>query len=212
MKPLHPAAGAAVRTAAGILGAVSLGGFLFRGRILQPGRLEYQVLIVGLLCAFIVATARVRKPAWGVAIAVAFAAYQWASFSPQSFGRGIVQTLGGAHVAAGLVLAGQIFDRLGRMGLRVGKFLVLGPLVGGMLLAVTPLATLANRTVPDLSRLLIENLFLGMVIGNGVGIGIELIESLPSIGRVAAGRDPREASAETPAADAGDAAELAAGE
>ncbi len=186
--------GAAARAGAGTIAAWVLGWFLFHGRMLTPERLEFQVITIGLLAAWIVSLVRVERVGWGVMTVVAFTVYQWASYSPIDTKRAIVQTAAAFFVATGLLLAGIVFDRLGKMGLPVGKFLVLGPLVGGMLLAVTPLTTLVNFGIPDIPRLLIENLFLGMVIGNGVGIGIELVEQIAFRGMIS-GEGPNESQA-----------------
>lgn len=194
MTHLSALVGAAARAGAGTITAWVLGWFLFHGRMFAPERMEFQVITIGLLTAWIVSLVRAQRVGWGAMSVVAFTVYQWASYSPIDTKRAIVQTVAAFFVATGLLLAGIVFDRLGKMGLPVGKFLILGPMVGIMMLAVTPLATLVNVGVPDIPRLLIENLFLGMVIGNGVGIGIELVEQVAFRGMIS-GEDPDESKA-----------------
>jgi MFS family permease len=86
----------------------------------------------------------------------------------------------------GLWICGVLFDQIGRKGVRFGKFLLLGPFIGGVMMAVTPLMALGPAAPVDLWRALWFNAFLGIVVGDGVGLGVELAELLPSYRRESA--------------------------
>jgi hypothetical protein len=79
-------------------------------------------------------------------------------------------------LAAGVFLVALIFDQLGRHGVRFGKFLVAGPLLGGVCLAVAPLSQLHALNMYDSFDPLMVQLFMGIVIGDGAGLGVELAE------------------------------------
>ena len=81
-------------------------------------------------------------------------------------------------VGAGVFLAALIFDRLAALGYSVGKFLLLGPLVGAVYLASTPLAGLSNVLDLDVVTTMWLFTYLGIVIGDGAGFGVEVVDLL----------------------------------
>jgi hypothetical protein len=59
-----------------------------------------------------------------------------------------------------------------------GKFLILGPLIGGLYLALTPLVEFHALTSSSVMWILLEHVLLGVVIGDGAGLGVEVAELL----------------------------------
>jgi hypothetical protein len=73
---------------------------------------------------------------------------------------------------------------------RVGKFLLLGPALAGVYLAATPALTLWSVSTATVTRDLVANMFLGVVIGDGIGFGIEMIDLVLDRPRVSAADRP----------------------
>ena len=69
-----------------------------------------------------------------------------------------------------------IYDLLAREGYRLGKFLLMGPLLGGVYIAATPVTAIWGITPSESLTKLVLNCFLGIVIGDGVGLGAEAAE------------------------------------
>jgi hypothetical protein len=93
--------------------------------------------------------------------------------------------LAGALFGLGMLVVAEIYDELARSGFRFGKFLVVGPLLGGVALAVAPIGHYEDLIVFDSLRPLLLQLFMGVVVGDGVGLGIELAELIPWAERAA---------------------------
>jgi hypothetical protein len=78
-----------------------------------------------------------------------------------------------------LILLALVYDALARQGFRIGKFVLMGPLLGGLYVAATPVTLLQGTTTVDAEHsmtTLLLNCFLGIVIGDGVGLGAEIAE------------------------------------
>ena len=75
-----------------------------------------------------------------------------------------------------MILPGR--DQLAHRGIRIGKFLLVGPLLGGLYLGLTPLMDFQTMNALDPAQSWLFNAFLGVVIGDGVGAGFELTELL----------------------------------
>jgi hypothetical protein len=95
---------------------------------------------------------------------------------------GFVQSAGWAVAIAGVVhtgglyLVALIFDLLARRGILFGKFLVVGPLLGGVYLATVPLEAFFDVTGSHLMSHLMRHVFLGLLIGDAVGLGVEIAD------------------------------------
>jgi len=79
-------------------------------------------------------------------------------------------------LAFGILLVAVIYDLLAGIGPRVGKFLLVGPLLGGLYLAVTLVAEFPGMHAFGSILSMLLSVFLGCVVGNGVGFGVELAE------------------------------------
>ena len=83
----------------------------------------------------------------------------------------LAPSISGLALGLGLFLVALIFDLLARGGWRFGKFLVAGPLLGGVFLALAPITELATVNVHNAAGMLLFRLALGVLIGEGVGRG-----------------------------------------
>ncbi|MDH3627754.1 MAG: hypothetical protein OES25_08870 [Acidobacteriota bacterium] len=160
------------RFVAGLTGVVGVGWVAFRGRLFDPTGPIFNVLVVGVVASAIVALMRDRHVSHASAVAIGYSVFQltlWQSRGPLYASSGIV-------IALGLIVVGWIFDQLTRYGWTVGKFLLLGPLVAGIFFAVAPMMSYHSLTSDNAIRTLLIYLYMGLVTGHGVGIGIEAAE------------------------------------
>lgn len=157
---------------AGSIAAIGAGYVVFRMGVFRFDRPEFQCLTVGMLTAGIVTLMRSPRPGRAVVLAAAFALFKLGLIRTE----GWIPAASGFVMAGGILLSAWIFDLLARRGMPFGKFLVLGPLLGGVFFAITPLAQFHTLTATGSMRTLLFNVLVGLVIGNGVGFGIELAE------------------------------------
>lgn len=154
----------------GLVGAFSAGLLVFRWRIFDPVDPAFSCITVGALAAGVLALLRSCRPLQAVGLAAAFALFRL----------GLVEAVGwvpacaGIVLAAGILVVGLIFDMLARRGVRFGKFLIVGPLIGGLYLAAAPLLEFHTLTSVGAARTLLQYTFLGVVLGDGVGLGAEI--------------------------------------
>jgi hypothetical protein len=175
---LRAFAGAGGSILAGLLVDLALPGF---GRgMLDPSGPAFQCVSVGLPAAVVVALVRGRMPgpALGLSalVAVPVSAGHWDAGAAAA----VAGALAGLAVGAGIFLTAALYDGLARHGFQVGKFLVLGPLLGGAYLAATPLSGLAGGSGIELLQAFWLNAIVGLAVGDGVGFGVEMAELLAS--------------------------------
>ena len=158
----------------GTLTASAFGYVTFGERILSPRHGAFECVVLGTLTAAMLAlVSRGRR----VEAALLIPAYAWLrlAFAEQgSWGIVIVALL----LAAGTYLVALIFDGLSRRGVQFGKFLVIGPLLGGVYLALAPLSQFNALSAYDSFDPLMVQLFIGIVIGDGAALGVELSDLL----------------------------------
>jgi hypothetical protein len=160
------------RFLAGLAGGLVIGLAVFRGHVFQPGNPAFECLTIGALLAGILALARQSRRGQALALALSFAGLRFV-LSP------VVQlsdALSGLLLGLGLWVVALIFDLLARGGWRFGKFLLVGPLAGGVFLALAPITELQQLNVLNASSVLMFRLALGMLIGEGVALGVELAD------------------------------------
>lgn len=158
----------------GFLACIGAGYLAFRGAIFRADTEAFQVLTVGALAAAILALGRSGRWLHAMAVAVGYGIFKlgWIRLD------GWVSASSGMVLGFGLVCVTLIFEILARKGLYFGKFLVVGPLVGGVFLAVAPLEAFRDFALVDASREYLRFAFLGVVIGDGVGFGVEVADLL----------------------------------
>jgi hypothetical protein len=158
----------------GIAGSLMAGLLIFRAAIVIPGMLAFQCISVGAVTAAIVSLVRLSRHGYAMTVVAVFGVLRLGLIESQGWMMGI----SGILLAGGIYLTAIIFDLLGRRGMMFGKFLILGPLIGGIYLALTPLVEFQALTANGVMWILMEHVLLGVVIGDGVGLGIEVAELL----------------------------------
>ena len=163
---------AGVRFGAGLAGSVFVGAAVFRTLVFHPGHPAFECLSVGGLAAGIFTLVRLSRRGQALALALAFFAMHVA-FSPVVR---VGSALSGLLLGLGLYVVALVFDLLAERGWRFGKFLIVGPMIGGVFLALAPLTEMQLLNVFNASSLLMFRLALGMLIGEGVTLGVELAD------------------------------------
>ena len=150
-----------------------LNGFVvFRWALFQPDQASFEGITVGVLLAGSLTLVRLRRHGPALALALAYGAFRLA-FAP--YGR-LSAGLAGLLIGLGVFLVAVVYDELARNGLRFGKFLIVGPLLGGVFLAVAPISQFDSMTLFNAVSPLIFQAALGIIIGEGVGLGVEVAE------------------------------------
>ena len=179
--------GALSRFVAGTAGSILLGLAIFRMQTFQPDAPWFQCVSVGALLAGVLALVRVGRPTQALSLVAAFALVHLGYAWTQGWGRAVAEWTYSLVLGGGTFLASVIFDRLAEEGYRFGKFALLGPLVAGVYLAATPLVLVGPDRGVDGLGVLIRHVFVGLIIGDAVGLGVEIVELLPPVGRRASG-------------------------
>ncbi|NNK62261.1 MAG: hypothetical protein HKO98_03555 [Gemmatimonadetes bacterium] len=160
----------------GFGGGVGLGLVAFRFAIFDP-RLPYsQVVTVGSLLAAVLALRRGGAPGIATFVAVGFTAWQFWIAHALPWNQTVSHVLFSGTLAAGILLIAELYQALHERGIRIGKFLLLGPALAGVYLAATPALTLWTVSTSSVLRDLLANMFLGVVIGDGIAFGVEMID------------------------------------
>ena len=178
--------GVVLRFAAGTLGSFLAGLIAFRGEVFDVTNPAFQCLPLGALGAAILALSRASRPGIALQLVAAFALVQFGATWQAGWFRATAQAAWSVAIGLGLWLVAAIYDQLARLHVRLGKFLVVGPLLGGVFFATTPLASLAAGEPDGVLRSLWWNAFLGIVLGDGLGAAVELVELFILPGRPAA--------------------------
>ena len=171
--------GALLRFVAGCSASLLAGAFLFHARIFEPDSAWFQCLTVGALLAGVLALTRIGRPGQALLLAISYTLVQIGYAWTQGWRRALAETVASAVVAAGAVVVAQIFDLLDRDGYRFGKFALLGPLLAGVFLASATLTLVGLSPADDVFGLLVRQVFVGLVVGDSVGLGVELVELVP---------------------------------
>ena len=162
------------RFLASMAGGLLVGWFVFGPAVLRPGDRAFHCFTVGALAAALITLMRGSRPGQATGIALGFALVQLGL--AEAFGW--TRALAGVSLAVGVLLVAWIFDNLARRGVLFGKFLIAGPLLGGVYLAIAPLAEFHSLTWTRAIDTFASYAFLGIVIGDGVGLGAEIAELL----------------------------------
>lgn len=163
---------------AGTLGSVVVGAAAFRMRMFDAGHPFFQCISIGALLAGVLALIRFDRMFQAIMVAVCFVLLNFLGHQTMLGGDTVTVVVWSLLLAGGVVLVGVIYDLLAREGYRLGKFLLLGPLMAGVYIAATPITILRDVSFGDTVTSLVLNCFLGIVIGDGVGLGAESAELL----------------------------------
>lgn len=175
---------ALLRFAAGSALALVAGWFAFGRALFDPDALAFHCVVIGALTSGVLALLRTGRLVPALALVAAFALLRLGF----AHSLGWAPALAGAALAIGVFVACLIFDLLARYGIPFGKFLVLGPLLGGVYLAVVPLAEFGALAGIETMKTILRYVFVGVLIGDAAGLGVELFDLADWFRGRAAGR------------------------
>lgn len=179
---------------AGTAGSIVAGVLAFGLATFDPSRPTIQCITVGLLVAGALTTIRAGYPFGAVALVIVFAVVRLGAARTLGWGTAGHSAAIGLVLGLGVLAIAILYDLLARAGVRIGKFLLVGPLLGGLYVGLAPLMHLSTVAGADPITTWLFDCFLGIVIGDGAALGVELTELLTE-------RTPHEV-AEPPQADA----------
>ena len=160
----------------GATAGIVAGPLTFGLSVLNPTRPEVQCVTVGLLLAGTLALIRGGQARFAVLLAIAYVVARMGLVRSLGWGAALHSVLSAALVATGVLLVALIYDLLAARGWRIGKFLLTGPLLAGFYFALTPIIDATRLNAADPFAALAWNMLLGLVIGDGVGLGVEVTE------------------------------------
>ncbi len=163
----------------GLACAVGAGYLAFPGSMLRADSPVLEVIVLGALAAGILTLVRASCPGQALTLAILFGILRFALSGFVAWREGIV----GVLLGLGVFSVALVYDELSEMGFRFGKFLIVGPLIGGACLALVPLSELGSLTTHNLIRPMLLGFFTGLVAGDGAGLGVELAEVIPELRR-----------------------------
>jgi hypothetical protein len=164
---------------AGLGSGIVVGWVVFRGAVFLPDQPEFQCITVGALLAGILALVRLTGVGHALTVVLAYGAMRSLLGPFASWKAG----LSGILLGLGILIVSLIYEELARSGLRFGKFLIVGPLLGGVYLAVSPIADFDDLSVLNAAHYFVFQFLLGFVIGDGVAFGIEVMDRFVARGR-----------------------------
>ncbi len=153
----------------GLLGAAAGGLIVYRVEIIDPLSPAFKTLTLGSTFAGLLALWRSCAPGHALALAAGYSLFCLGFVSAQ----GWMAALSGTVLAVGLVAVMLIYDRLAAW-VPLGKFLLVGPLVGALLFATTPMMEFRNLLPLGAIDAMLAYGQLGWILGTGVAVGIEL--------------------------------------
>ena len=152
----------------GLLGAAAGGLAVYRIEIIDPLSPAFKTLTLGSTFAGMLALWRSSARGHAVALAAGYALFCLGFVNA----RGWMAALSGTAVGIGLLATTLIFDRLATR-IRFGKFLLTGPLVGGLLFAATPMMEFRHLVPLGAINAMVAYGQLGWILGTGVAFGVE---------------------------------------
>jgi len=167
---------ALVMFTAAMAGAVAGGWVAFRSGIFQPELPSFQVFTIGALMAGMLTLTRIGRTAAAVVLGVGWILYQFGAVMNDGFFQMVSRTIWSVTMVTGIFIITLIWEFLAQRGFRLGKALLVGPLLGGVYVAAVPVTLLNGVSSSGALRSMLLTLFLGIVIGDGVGIGVEIVE------------------------------------
>ena len=161
---------------AGIAGGAAACVLAFRTLDSLPSLQASQIIFTGVLLAICLTLVRTIHPALAVVLCCICALGRLGMLELNGSARMFSTLLTDLVFGLGAMLIAVIFHLLAENGLRLGKFLLVGPLVGGLFVATTIISEFFSPQPGDPLIAILIGVFLGAVVGNGVGLGVELVE------------------------------------
>jgi len=158
----------------GAAGAFGAGLLAFRLDVVDPRAPAFQCVTVGLVAAAAFSLVRGGRAGQAAALLAVFALTRLGLVHSEGWLAG----LSGIVLGSGIFVVAMIFDLLARRGIVFFKFVVVGPLLGGVYFAVAPLVDFESLVLGSATATLMRSVFLGVVIGDGVGLGVEVADLL----------------------------------
>ena len=153
----------------GFLCAAAGGLAVYRIEIFNPLSPAFKTLTLGSTFAGLLALWRSSARGHAIALAVGYALFCLGFVNAY----GWLTALSGTAVGVGLLAVTLIFDRLaGRIPL--GKFIFIGPLVGGLLFAATPMMEFRDLVPLGAINAMMAYGQLGWILGTGAALGMEV--------------------------------------
>jgi len=171
--------GRALPTLSGFLlgsGAAVAVGLVFHFPIFRPDTPAFQFVTLGTLTAAVLVLVRAGLGRYAVVLVSASALAHFGLVRTESWTVTLTTLLAALLLGFGLLLVGVIFDMLAHRGIWFGKFLIVGPLLGGLLLALSPISEFHRLSYTDAVSTLLRQTALGVIIGQAVGCGVEISE------------------------------------
>jgi len=153
----------------GLLGAVAGGLIVYRVEIFDPLSPAFKTLTLGSTLAGLLALWRSAARGHAGALAAGYALFSLGFVNAY----GWLTAFSGTAVGIGLLATTLIFDALAAR-IPFGKFLFVGPLVGGLLFAVTPMMEFRDLVPLGSLDALVAYGQLGWILGTGVALGVEV--------------------------------------
>ena len=166
----------AILWAAGAIGSAAAGLLAFGFAAFVPGRPPFLAVTVGVLVAGVFAAVRTAKTAGAVALVTGWAALHLGASLEAGWPAVVVRPGWCLGIGFAACLAAVVFHQLAERGYRFGKFLITGPMMGGFWMAATPIFLLGGEAHERLLAEFLMNAFLGLVVGDGAGFGVETAE------------------------------------
>jgi hypothetical protein len=162
--------------AAGAAGAALAGALAFGKAVAVPGHPPFQAINAGLLVAGVIASVRASKAAAGLALVSGWTALHLGVSLESGWPAVVASPFACLGMGFAAFLAAAVYDDLARRGYALGKFLITGPMLAGFWIALTPAFLLGREPHERLVAEILRNAFLGLVIGDGAGFGVEAAE------------------------------------
>ncbi|ANM30795.1 hypothetical protein ABI59_16250 [Acidobacteria bacterium Mor1] len=166
-----------VRFVAGWAGALLFGGMVFGRAVFQAGNPAFRCMMIGGLCAAIFAGTRSSNKRTALAVIAGYGSWQFVLAREAGVQLQLTSSASQIALGLGIFLVALIYDALAVEGWRVGKFLVAGPALAGVYLALSPLKFFGGLPHSPLQ----VDIALAFLIGNGVAFGIEMAELYPAL-------------------------------
>jgi hypothetical protein len=171
--------GAFLRFLAGCALSLLAGWLLFRADVFDPASLWFSCITVGALLAGMLALTRLAKPEQALLLAMGYALVQIGYAWTRGWRSALTEMLASGVLAFGAFVCAILFELLDQEGYRFGKFALLGPLLAGVFVASTFITLVGVPAETDAFATIIREMLVGLVVGDAVGLGAEIVDLAP---------------------------------